>query len=228
MRLHAKILCEIWLLDRCKRRNTIPKTPENKPQTQKNNPKQKLSTYIERDAPDFRGRRRRLSLFSPPQKEWRKLNLPRKPTWGSTTIQRKSRGLEDGCWHPPNPPGAFIELRKRLSHLLYKLKRVIYEAKRPQNWRRASKDWKKQHPNCAICNSTKKIEAHDVYPYHLVENPTEKSYEFWFENLISLCFSDHRGLAHCNDPGCLTFNEDIRGLASMISSHCKEHCRRGR
>lgn len=109
--------------------------------------------------------------------------------------------------------------------MFYKLKRLIVEARRPQAWRRAARDYKRRHPFCAVCQTRKDLEIHDVLPYHLVEDPEGKSYEWWLTNFITLCHHDHHRLAHCGDPTWLSYNPRIRELAYAVTSF-KKFCRR--
>lgn len=48
-----------------------------------------------------------------------------------------------------------------------------------------------KHPACAICGTTKDVEAHHVVPYHL-----DKSKELDETNLITLCREDHLIFGH--------------------------------
>lgn len=105
------------------------------------------------------------------------------------------------------------------------LRRLLLEARRPAAWRKASRDWKRSHPLCAVCGLKKPVEAHDVTPYHLVVDADAKPYEFWIRNFITLCRHDHRRLAHCGDPQCLSYNPRIRSLAETVSQY-KTYCTR--
>ncbi|MEM3608711.1 MAG: hypothetical protein QW238_07610 [Candidatus Bathyarchaeia archaeon] len=109
--------------------------------------------------------------------------------------------------------------------MLLGFRRFLLEAGRPEAWRRAAEDWRRMHPSCAICGLRGAVEVHDVIPYHLVEDPGSKPYEWWIQNFISLCHHDHHRLAHCGDPAWLCYNPRIRELASTIQSFGK-FCRR--
>lgn len=109
--------------------------------------------------------------------------------------------------------------------MLQKIRRFLLEARRPKAWRRAAKDYKRRHPFCAVCGLRKTLEVHDVIPYHLVEDPRSKSYEWWLANFISLCHHDHHRLAHCGDPRWRDYNPRIRELASTVARLMK-FCRR--
>ena len=86
-------------------------------------------------------------------------------------------------------------------------------------WRKASKDHKKEHPRCEICGRTKKAEAHDVIPYRKLTEKQRNDYAFLRTNLLTLCGAprdDHRVLAHCDDPKCVSFNPKIREMAAKV------------
>ena len=102
---------------------------------------------------------------------------------------------------------------------LHDLRRwLTVERKRPSVWRDASKDWKRDHPLCAICAGKKDLEAHDVLPYHLIPEPESKTRDFWYGNFITLCFHDHRAMGHCADPKCDRYNPRVREIASTVEN----------
>jgi len=103
--------------------------------------------------------------------------------------------------------------------MFYKIKRFFLEASRPPAWRKAAADWRKAHPFCAVCGLKKTLEVHDVTPYHLIENPKNKSYEFWMHNFITLCHHDHHRLAHCGDPTWRSYNPVIWDLAYRVRTY---------
>ena len=100
---------------------------------------------------------------------------------------------------------------------------LTVERKRPNVWRRASKDWKRDHPTCAICTGKKDLEAHDVLPYHLIPDAGSKTRDFWYGNFITLCCHDHRSLGHCADPKCDTCNPKITEMANAVEN-LRGHC----
>jgi hypothetical protein len=95
---------------------------------------------------------------------------------------------------------------------------LLVERKRPRVWRDAARDWKRDHPICALCTGNKELEAHDVQPYHLIPDPESKTRDFWYGNFITLCFHDHRAIGHCADPKCILYNPKIREIASTVEN----------
>ena len=63
------------------------------------------------------------------------------------------------------------------------------KTKRSSKWPTVRKNHLANHPCCAVCGGTEKIEVHHVVPFH--ENP---SLELEPNNLISLCESKSFGL----------------------------------
>jgi hypothetical protein len=105
--------------------------------------------------------------------------------------------------------------------MFLKLRRFFIEASRPPAWKEAARDWKKANPVCAVCGLRKTLEAHDVLPYHLIEDPWSKPYEFWIKNFITLCHHDHHRFAHCGDPEWLAYQPEIRRLAETVKKFSK-------
>lgn len=104
--------------------------------------------------------------------------------------------------------------------------RLFIESLRPSNWRKASKIQKKLFPFCAICKITKKLEAHDIIPYHLIPDPESWTVEDWLRNMITLCRHDHGRQAHCADPGWRCYNPEIVDIAAVLEKYRKK-CLRG-
>lgn len=107
--------------------------------------------------------------------------------------------------------------------VLTRIRRWIIETKRTDAWKQASHDWKQLHPVCAICDGINDLEAHDVIPYHTLPDAATKTYEWWMDNMITLCHRDHRAHAHCSDPNCLLFNPRIRELATAVQPF-RQYC----
>jgi len=79
---------------------------------------------------------------------------------------------------------------------------------RSSKWAKVREQFLKENPACAVCGSTKKLEAHHIIPFHLCPerelDPT---------NLIPLCESKRYGI-NCHllfgHLGCYTsFNETV-------------------
>jgi len=62
-------------------------------------------------------------------------------------------------------------------------------AKRSSKWSSVRKAHLEEHPTCAVCGGTKKLEVHHIIPFH--ENP---SLELDPHNLITLCESASKGI----------------------------------
>ena len=55
-------------------------------------------------------------------------------------------------------------------------------ARRSKHWRKVRKAYIKAYPFCAVCGTTKKLEVHHIYPFHLFPELELKE-----DNLITLC-----------------------------------------
>lgn len=62
-------------------------------------------------------------------------------------------------------------------------------AKRSSQWRKARKAHLKTHPDCAVCGSKKKAEAHHIVPFHFAPDQ-----ELNPDNLITLCENKRYGI----------------------------------
>ena len=104
------------------------------------------------------------------------------------------------------------------------VKRFILESGRPSNWRKASRDAKRRDGECQITGDRKKLEAHDITPFHLIDDPRSKSYTFWMGNLVTLSHYSHHKSGHCNDPKWKTYNPEIMKIVKFmkkIRKKCK-------
>jgi len=108
--------------------------------------------------------------------------------------------------------------------ILEKLRRFLLASKRSDAWNQASKDWKRLHPECAMCGLTMNLEAHDVIPYHTIKNAASKSYGWWMLNFITLDHDCHKKFGHCNDPDYMKFQPNIRAFADA-SKYYREACK---
>ena len=97
-------------------------------------------------------------------------------------------------------------------------------AKRSSQWPKVRREFLKAHPACAVCGSTKNLEAHHVLPFHL-----HPQLELDPSNLIALCETPAHGM-HCHlAVGHLlnykSFNanvrEDAKDWAKKIKSRPK-------
>ena len=61
--------------------------------------------------------------------------------------------------------------------------------KRSSQWPKVRKAWLENHPTCAVCGGTSKIEVHHIIPFHL-----HPDLELVDSNFISLC----EGAKGCN------------------------------
>ncbi len=55
-------------------------------------------------------------------------------------------------------------------------------SRRSSKWRRVRAEHLKKNPKCAACGSSKKIEVHHLFPFHLFPD-----LELRIDNLITLC-----------------------------------------
>jgi hypothetical protein len=94
---------------------------------------------------------------------------------------------------------------------------------RTSAWNKADHDYRAAHSTCEMCNIGKQIEAHDVLPYHTLNDIQKNDYNFLMTNLISLCHQEHRQIAHCGDPKCLKYNNKIREIARTVESY-RQYC----
>lgn len=103
------------------------------------------------------------------------------------------------------------------------LYRSIYEGKRTRTWQRASKRYKKRNPYCAACpRKNKKIECHDILPYHCLTNKQKNNYRWLIqENFISLCRSCHHYFGHCKDPQWRDYNPEVIIYAKSLSDEIR-------
>lgn len=62
-------------------------------------------------------------------------------------------------------------------------------AKRSSKWKMVKEAYLKEHPECAICGSTAKIEVHHVIPFHLAPD-----LELDPTNFITLCENKKYGV----------------------------------
>lgn len=62
-------------------------------------------------------------------------------------------------------------------------------AKRSSKWREVKAKHLKEHPKCAVCESTSKLEVHHVVPFHLAPD-----LELNPENFITLCENKKYGI----------------------------------
>jgi hypothetical protein len=105
-------------------------------------------------------------------------------------------------------------------------RRWVIESQRSEAWNKASKDWKKAHPSCAMCGIKKNLEAHDKLPYHLLTDAQKNDYGWLYGgNFITLCFNCHRQIGHCGDPNCMEFNPKIEQIVSSVSRY-RKYCRK--
>lgn len=90
--------------------------------------------------------------------------------------------------------GLLAKIRDKISG------RVPIGMKRSDKWPEVRNEYIRKHPKCAVCDSTKKVEAHHVIPFHI-----DPSLELDPKNLISLCrskrlgFNCHWLFGHLND-----------------------------
>ena len=61
--------------------------------------------------------------------------------------------------------------------------------KRSSKWQTVRKHFLEQNPYCAVCESTKQLEAHHIIPFHL-----DPKLELDINNLITLCESKKYGI----------------------------------
>jgi len=62
-------------------------------------------------------------------------------------------------------------------------------AKRSKDWRGVRKQYLKDHPKCALCESTTKLQIHHIIPFHIAPDK-----ELDQNNLITLCENKKYGV----------------------------------
>jgi hypothetical protein len=110
------------------------------------------------------------------------------------------------------------------------LARHLLGSGRTPIWDKAEADYRAAHTTCEMCGSTAgangaldgapgdqlELDAHDVFPYHLMTPTQQSDYNFLMSNFIVLHHLEHHRIAHCSDPNCLKYNPGIRQLAATV------------
>lgn len=81
--------------------------------------------------------------------------------------------------------------------------KVLLGQKRSSKWRKARKEYLKEHPTCECCGSKKRLEVHHIVPFSL-----DSSLELIESNLITLCRKHHCFVGHL--MSWLSFNKDVK------------------
>lgn len=109
--------------------------------------------------------------------------------------------------------------------------RRLFGSGRTPAWDKADADYHKKQLTCEMCggkagpigapfdtqvNNSTHLESHDVQPYHLLTSAQQNDYNFLMSNFIMLHWPEHRRIAHCGDPNCLSYNPKIRQIAASV------------
>jgi 5-methylcytosine-specific restriction enzyme A len=112
-----------------------------------------------------------------------------------------------------------IKLIKHAVNIVkHKLRDVGLPA-RSGKWRTVEKNFLLEHPVCAACGGSKKLNVHHIKPFHMF-----RELELDPNNLITLCMSfereDHVLLGHCGN--FKLYNPNIREDAAKVLKHPEE------
>ncbi len=98
-----------------------------------------------------------------------------------------------------------------------------HDLKRSEFWDDVQNAFLKTHPTCAVCDESKQLNVHHMFPFHFVVLAGRPDLELDSRNLVTLCVNHERQhhllLGHLDDfesynPDVLPFIKKYAGLTS--------------
>lgn len=103
----------------------------------------------------------------------------------------------------------------RIKFYFSKNKNIISIFHSETQWKKLRNQFIQEQPFCQMCHTTKKLEVHHIYPWHLFP---EKRYDK--TNLITLCNHCHFYFGHFGN--WKNYNENIKEMANCLKPYFKE------